>query len=92
MNLRWTERAEADFASQCDFIAKTDPHLAERLAIDVIERIGGLSETPFRGRSGRVVGTRELLLPGLPWVVVYEVQANTIFILRLLHGAQSWPT
>jgi toxin ParE1/3/4 len=43
------------------------------------------------GRAGRVRGTRELVVPGLPYIVIYRVRKDTIQIARILHGAQLWP-
>ena len=42
-------------------------------------------------RPGRVAGTRELVITGTPYVAAYAVTAETIRILRVLHGAQRWP-
>jgi toxin ParE1/3/4 len=38
-----------------------------------------------------VPGTRELVVTGTPFIVVYRVEAATVVILRVLHGAQRWP-
>ncbi len=46
---------------------------------------------PRRGRPGRVAGTRELVVPGTPYIVVYAVGADYVRIHRVLHGAQRWP-
>jgi toxin ParE1/3/4 len=54
-----------------------------------------LSDLPNRGRPGRSPDTRELMIPGLPYLVVYSVEAaepRTVVILRVLHGARLWPT
>jgi len=91
MKVRWTLRAEDDLVAQCDHIAQDDPSLAERIGRDVLARVGGLADHPYRGRSGRVDGTRELPLPGLPWIAVYAVVDDAVVIVRLLHGAQLWP-
>jgi toxin ParE1/3/4 len=91
MKVRWARRAEVDLFAQSDRIAENDPALASRLGAEVLTRIGALGEFPYRGRAGRVEGTRELPLPGLPWVAVYEISGDTVMILRLLHGAQRWP-
>ncbi|NFV82131.1 type II toxin-antitoxin system RelE/ParE family toxin [Magnetospirillum aberrantis] len=91
MNVRWTRRAEADLTDQCDHIAKEDPALAARIGADIFATVEGLSDFPFRGRAGRVDGTRELVLAGLPWIAVYAVTDSTVIILRLLHGAQTYP-
>jgi hypothetical protein len=40
---------------------------------------------------GRIDGTRELVIPRTPYVAAYLVDADTVRILRVLHGAQMWP-
>ncbi len=56
--------------------------------VDAVERLG---DFPFPGRPGRSSGTRELMIIGLPYLVVYAVKyrrdPRTIVILRVLHGA-----
>ena len=43
------------------------------------------------GRLGRVVGTRELVIDGTPFVVAYKTEDVAVIILRVFHGAQRWP-
>ena len=50
-----------------------------------------LSTFPYRGRIGRVEGTRELSLPPLPFVVVYRIREDTLEVSNIMHGAQRWP-
>jgi plasmid stabilization system protein ParE len=47
---------------------------------------------PELGRPGRKAATRELILTGLPYLAIYRLRNNAIEILRILHGAQVWPT
>jgi toxin ParE1/3/4 len=35
--------------------------------------------------------TRELVISGLPYLVVYRIRGDVIEITRILHGAQRWP-
>jgi plasmid stabilization system protein ParE len=58
----------------------------------VIERIGTLETFPNLGRVGRVRGTREIAFPPLPFVAIYEIREVQIVVLRILHGAQRWPS
>jgi len=46
---------------------------------------------PASGRPGRVIGTRELVIGGLPYVVPYRVRDNDIEILRVLHTSRRFP-
>jgi toxin ParE1/3/4 len=50
-----------------------------------------LAEYPSMGRVGRVPLTRELIIGGTPWMIVNRVRADVVEIIRVLHGAQSWP-
>jgi plasmid stabilization system protein ParE len=29
-------------------------------------------------------------MPSLPYVFVYQVKSNAVFIVRILHGSQEW--
>jgi ParE toxin of type II toxin-antitoxin system, parDE len=41
---------------------------------------------PNRGRLGKKEGTRELVMSPLPYIVVYTVRGDAIYIVRILHG------
>lgn len=61
------------------------------LILDVLER---LEDHPMMGRHGRVSGTRELVLNGTPYIVVYRLrkQKQIIEIDAVLHAARRWLT
>ena len=92
MRVRWTTDAADDLERICDYISEDRPDSARRVAQSVIERIGTLETFPNLGRVGRVQGTREIAFPPLPFVAIYEVREEQIVILRILHGAQRWPS
>ena len=50
-----------------------------------------LDRMPARGRVGRIPGTRELVVPGLPYIVHYEVADTAVQILHIFHGARNSP-
>jgi plasmid stabilization system protein ParE len=37
------------------------------------------------------MGTRELVIPGLPYIIVYEVMDTAVQLHRIYHGARNWP-
>jgi toxin ParE1/3/4 len=92
MRVRWTTDAADDLEHICDYIARDRPAAGRCVAKEITNAVGGLSTFPNRGRAGRVEGTRELVLAPLPFVAVYEVQEAQIILLRILHGAQRWPS
>lgn len=64
---------------------RTAKEVGKKLRI-ILEK--DLPAFPFRGREGRVAGTRELLLTPLPYLVVYRVGSDTVEILAIFHQAQ----
>jgi len=92
MRIRWTAPAASDLTDICDYIRDHDaPAAARRVAPTIYERVASLAQFPHRGRAGRRQGTRELVLPSLPFLAVYRIRGDVIEILRILHGAQNWP-
>jgi toxin ParE1/3/4 len=79
------------YAEDLERIAKDKPGAA--LAIwDAIEsQVERLREFPNSGRLGRLDGTRELLVPRTPFIVVYRVAKTHVELIRVLDGAQKWP-
>jgi len=91
MTVRWTLQAASDLEQMCDYIQKESAEAALATARRVYRRIEALRRYPYRGRAGRVPGTRELVLAPLPYVGVYEVAVDAIVVSRILHGARRWP-
>lgn len=52
-----------------------------------------LAEQPLTGRKGVVPGTREWVVIGLPYIIVYEVHHDReeLLVLGIYHGAQLRP-
>ena len=83
--------AEQDLIEIFDYILAENPLAAEKTLDVIYSEIQHLSEHPYLGRTGRVSGTRELVLSGTPYVVPYRVKRNTLEILRVYHTARKWP-
>jgi len=52
------------------------------------DAIRALKQWPRRGRIGTEEGSRELIVPPLPYIAVYRVREEAIEVLRIVHGAQ----
>ncbi len=91
MHLKWTYPAIKDLKDAADFIALDNPTAANRMSDRIREAVEYLIEHPNMGRIGRVQGTRELVISGTPFIVVYRIKIPAIEILRVLHHARKWP-
>lgn len=91
MRVRWTRVALAQLDEIQDYIAQDSPLAAYRVALELTERpVRLLGENPMLGRIGRARGTRELVFPDLPYILVYRV-TDSVEILALVHAARQWP-
>ncbi len=91
MHLEWAGPALKDLIDAGDFIASENPQAARRMSERVNEAVEYLLDHPNMGRPGRVHGTRELVVSGTPFIVVYRIKMPSIQILRVLHHARTWP-
>lgn len=90
MRVVWTKPAQGQLKEILDYLQQKNLAAAVRVAAETDARMKQLAEFPNLGRPGRVVGTRELVLGGLPYLIAYRV-SDRIEILAMMHGAQEWP-
>jgi toxin ParE1/3/4 len=91
MRLRWTAPAAQDLYNITRHIRQDNPEAARRVAKTLYDGCASLRDFPHRGRKGRIEGTRELILSGLPYIVVYRIKEETVELGRIYHAAQDWP-
>ena len=89
MRIRWTPDAVADLEQISHYLKDHHPHYRQPTMRKLYETVRSLKGSPHRGRLGREEGTRELLFPPLPYVVVYRVKHECIEVLRIYHAAQN---
>lgn len=90
----WAKHAHDDFRDIIGYVAQDDPVAARVVAGRIDRTIRALAATPT-GRRGRVSGTYEKVVSGIPYVVAYALGDEprgheTITILRIIHGARDW--
>ncbi|MBI4687128.1 MAG: type II toxin-antitoxin system RelE/ParE family toxin [Nitrospirae bacterium] len=91
MIIRWLGDAVDDLVEISDYIANNNPNAARNVAERIKNGVNSLKEYPGIGRPGRVEGSRELVVSGLPYLIPCRVKNNVIEILRVLNGAMEWP-
>ena len=91
MQIRYEATARADFRN---IIAHgVDNHLPDPVAYvhSLRERVMHLADITHPGRRARVANTREWVLSGTPYIVIFQITDDVVTVLRVLHGARDWP-
>lgn len=89
MNILVRDKAYEDIERVYAWIAK-DNVRAARLAVEsIFEAAEHLAEFPELGREGTVRNTREWIVRGLPYIIVYRVRADDLIIDAVFHAAQN---
>ena len=91
MRVRWLRMALANLNAEAEYIARDDPAAAARVVTAINRAVQNLRRYPSLGGPGRVIGTRELVVPGTPYIVPYRVRNDAVEVLRVFHGTRRWP-
>jgi toxin ParE1/3/4 len=91
MRIVWSPTARRHLAAIRAHVASHDPRAADATMRAIRNAIRRLPRFPRLGRAGRVQNTRELVVPGTPYIVVYGVSSDVVELYAVLHGARRWP-
>jgi len=91
VEVRWVRRALANLDELAEYIARDDLEAAVGVVELIKLGVEQLPSFPGLGRSGRVAGTRELVIAGTPYVVPYRIRDARVEVLRVIHSARKWP-
>ena len=82
MRLYWTPIAMGHLRAAYEYVARENAVGAETLVEQIFAVVERLEQYPRMGRAGRVDGTRELVIAGTAFVVVYRVAGERVEVLR----------
>ena len=91
VKVRFTPRAIRDLAAIHSHIAQDNPAAATRVVARIRSAADTLEQFPFLGHAGLAPNTLELVVVGLPYVIVYRVEDGEfeeVLILSIYHGRQ----
>ena len=91
MQIKWLRKALRNLEQAHAYISKDDPEAARRTVLKIQGAVSQLVEFPFMGRTGRVEGTRELVISNTPYLIIYQVKGDAVEILRILHASRKYP-
>ena len=86
MRVEWSDAALDNLDQAVEYIAEDKPAAAAKVAQKIWDATQRLAEQPGIGRPGRVEGTRELVISGLPYIVPYVVKGDRVIVLRVMHA------
>ena len=90
MEVIWLEGAFLDSRRVREHIRQFNPLAAQKTVGRIEKAAEQLSCFPAVGRVGEVPGTRELVITGTPYFLVYRARGDRLEILRVFHSKQQW--
>jgi plasmid stabilization system protein ParE len=91
MKLRYTAEARDHIQEIFNYINDRNSAAAPQVVARIRLAAERLAEFPRVGHVGRVPGTYEWVVRGLPYIVVYDISVggeDEVVILGVFHGAQ----
>jgi len=91
----WSREALNALKQAIQPIARDNPQAARRVAA-VLRAAGTALGERSIGRRGRVTGTYEKSVTGIPYILAYALGPlptgdEAVFILHIIHTARDWP-
>lgn len=90
-HVAWLRLALQDIHEIAAYITQDSPEAARVVARRIWQESQGLCSLADRGRPGRVPGTRELVLEGLPYFIAYRIRGKAVQSMRVIHTSRQWP-
>jgi plasmid stabilization system protein ParE len=91
MKVVFDAKASEDLEHIFAWIAQDDALAAHAVVERILASVERLGEFPEMARAGRVQGTREWVVPRLPYIVVYVTDwaRDELVVVGIFHGAQN---
>jgi toxin ParE1/3/4 len=91
MNVIWSIASTGHLQQLDGYLHEESPGGSTVMRRRILQTVRRVSQMPLSGRVGRIDGTREAVVPRSPFIVVYELAPQTVYILGVWHAARLWP-
>lgn len=91
MKIVWELQAREDVAEVVSFIDLERPMGATALVEAIGAVVERLVDYPASARKGRARKTREAVVIGWPYIIVYMIAPDALRVLRVFHTSRRWP-
>jgi len=89
VQVEWSKGAQRNLDAIEAYIAQDTPRAAAKTILKIVKRtFSQLTSQPSSGNPGRIDGTRELIFSEFPYIVIYTVRNETIYILAVFHTSR----
>jgi toxin ParE1/3/4 len=92
VKLRLFPAAIRDLRELRAYIAADDPSAAASVSARLDKAIALIAAKPNIGRPTPQRATREWTVPGLPYLIPYRIEGDTVEILRVWHTGRERPS
>ncbi len=82
MRIRWSEGADGNLDQVEEYIAQDNPSAVVTTVNKLIDSAQILADYPTIGKRGRERRTCELVVAGIPYIVIYTVQHEELYCKR----------
>jgi len=91
MKVVWSRRAIRHLVCLREYIEKESEQNAALVAKRILKAVDLLENHPEMGRAGRLVGTRELVVPETSYIIPYRIRRDRLELIAVFRGRQKWP-
>ena len=91
MKVFWSAASVRHLREVVEYIQPESAAVAVTIRRRILETVWRVGQMPYSGRTGRVEGTREAVVPRTAYIVVYQISAQAVEIVGIWHAARLWP-
>ncbi|SBV31430.1 conserved protein of unknown function [uncultured Sphingopyxis sp.] len=90
INVQWSQAATEDLLKNADSLFLVDFDIADALLTEARRASDFLALTPHAGSLVDATGLRKWRLGQLPFALLYDVSAERLLVLRVIHLRSDW--
>lgn len=91
MRVRWTDDADEELVTLIAYVYPHNRSAALTMYGRARSKVQQLQEFPRIGRVGRMPNTRELVIDHTPYIAVYMIMDDIVWIMHVIHTSRQWP-
>jgi toxin ParE1/3/4 len=88
MRIVLSERFRDELRYEYEYLRSNNPDAARSVAERIVKACRRLRDFPKSGRVGRLSGAWEIVVPGLRYIVAYDIGDDCVELLMLFHTSR----